>query len=171
MKKLIAIPVILCVCLMPVSSQVHIKNGNNIFKECFKEIVETIIFVLWDGTVWGITTYNEGSVEVSYEVTRELLKNAGVEISDIAIVIHNHFARPTFSPRDLRTLECLKRDGFNGSFCLYIQSSGKVKYIRDKNTAIKQFINKKETKKFLKKYKKKYPEAYKEILTFIKKEN
>lgn len=168
MKKIILSSIIFCICLSPMFSQAHIRNGQNIFEGLFTEPIEILYVISWDGRIYGFTTYNEISVKISYGVMKDFLKKNDIEISDIAIMAHNHFRKLNFSDGDLRSWRYLILDGFRGSFCLYIRGINKVKYLRDENAILTQFLKKKETKKFLKKFRKEFPKAYKELVAFLK---
>ena len=98
----------------------------NIFRACFKEPFERLVFVMKDGNSFTYTTRDETSVRASYPYFRSSLKKKGYEISDIIYCIHNHLAVPVFSEADKKFCRHMREDGFVGIFALYYQPTGRV---------------------------------------------
>ena len=98
----------------------------NIFRACFKEPFERLVFVMKDGNSITYTTHHETSVRASYPYFRSSLRKKGYEISDIIYCIHNHLTKPFFSEGDVNFCRHMRNDGFVGIFALYCQPSRKV---------------------------------------------
>jgi hypothetical protein len=105
-----------------------------------------------------------------YAYFKEILKERGRKVEDIAIKIHNHPFGGSYYPStgDLNFMRAMRRDGFVGSYCIRT-SGGGIKCRKEKDLALKQLLREEGTKKFLKKYKKEYPEAYGELIDFMTK--
>lgn len=175
MKKTILLRIIGCILflslmLYPSNPSTYWAEGN-IFNGYFTEPVEISYVVFWDGYILKFTSYEGWRVDLLYYYFKEIVEKRGRKIEDIAIKIHNHLPGGgyLFSPGDLKFMRAMRADGFEGSYCLK-PPTGKVKVRREKNIALTQLLEEKETKKFLKEYKKKYPEAYGELVDFIRKE-
>jgi len=117
--------------LFPINSQitnvdVWIGIGKNIFSTVFTEPFEIFYLIFYDGIPMSITTHDKHTININAYQLRELLRKREREPKDIAIIIHNHFARHSFSQADLGFLASLRRLGFKGSFCVYVTSSKKV---------------------------------------------
>ena len=175
MKKTILLRIIGCILfislmLYPNNSSVYWAEGD-IFAGYFTEPCEISYVVFWDGYILKFTSYEDWRVNLSYYQFKEIVEEKGRKIEDIAIKIHNHLPGGSyrFSPGDLSFMRDMRRDGFEGSYCLRLPS-GKIRVLRDKNAALTRLLKKKETKEFLKEYKKKYPEAYEALVDFILKE-
>lgn len=127
-KILCVIYLMLCIPLL-YATDIWISLGN-IFTNAFKEPFEILYLVCYDGTVFSISTRNDCVINVDAVYVRELLKRSGKAPKDVAIMMHNHFFRPTFSTvaedGDLAFLADLRRMGFKGSFCIYVTSSKKI---------------------------------------------
>ena len=98
----------------------------NIFRACFKEPFERLVFVMKDGNSFTYTTHHETSVKASYPYFRSSLRKKGYKISDIIYCIHNHLTAPVFSEADRKFCRHMRNDGFAGIFALYYQPTGKV---------------------------------------------
>ena len=152
----------------PNNPSVYWADGN-VFNGYFTEPCETSYVVFWDGYVLKFSSYEGWRIDLPYYQLKEALEVKGRKVEDIAIKIHNHLPGGSsgFSRGDLRFMRAMRRDGFVGSYCLK-PPVGKIRYRREKNVALIQFLKKKDTKEFLKEYKKKYPEAYQELTSFLK---
>ena len=113
--------------LRPSSSgeTIYITEGN-IFRACFKEPFERIVFVMKDGNSLTYTTHHEHSIRVSFAYFRQSIKKKGYEIVDIIYCIHNHLISPRFSERDKTFCRHMRNDGFAGIFALYHQPTKRV---------------------------------------------
>ena len=98
----------------------------NIFRACFKEAIERIVFVMNDGNAITYTTSHEYFIAMSYGRIRYSLKEKGYKISDVIYCIHNHFASPFFSEKDKNFCRYMRNDGFTGIFALYHQSTKRI---------------------------------------------
>ena len=127
-KTLCVIYLMLCIPLL-YATDIWISLGN-IFTNAFKEPFEILYLVCYDGTVFSISTRTNDVINVDVIYVRELLQRHGKAPKDVAIMMHNHFFRPTFSTvaedGDLAFLADLRRMGFKGSFCIYMTSSKKI---------------------------------------------
>lgn len=98
----------------------------NIFRACFKEPFERIVFVMKDGNAITYTTHHETFVGASYPFFRQSLKKRGYAVSDIIYCIHNHLTAPIFSEADKNFCRHMRNDRFAGIFALYHQPMKKV---------------------------------------------
>ena len=118
MKKLL---IILFIILIPLAATAQLQGSKyNIFIDAFNEPIEIIYFVFYNGDVHRFTTHDENEVAISVPVMVDTIKRDGNKISNVAIIIHNHWARPYFSDSDKRTYTYLKGKGFKGRFLLYV---------------------------------------------------
>lgn len=125
MRKIIYLLVFMVFLSSYLLGQSHIAKGN-VFDFAFTEPVETLCIILYNGTIYKITSYEEIKVALSYAELKAVLKSEGHEISDIAIICHNHIFSPCFSPIDENYYRWLKKDGFTGAFLLYTGKSKKI---------------------------------------------
>ena len=51
-------------------------------------------------------------------------------MSDAIYIIHNHFADPKFSPRNMKTMYELRERGFRGVFAMLDTATGKIICLR-----------------------------------------
>lgn len=125
---LIFIILVLIILSQSLFSQIYVTKGL-LFPDFFKEPFETAVFVLKDGRFYtfsshhehGIYLYGGGSVIIEY------LKKEGINIEDVAIVIHNHLTPASFSPINHRFFHQLQQAGFKGFFAIYYPFSKKVR--------------------------------------------
>lgn len=173
MKKVTLLRIAGCILflslvLYPSNPSVHLAEGS-IFNGLFTEPCEVSYVIFYDGYILKFTSYEEMRVDMLYATLKVIVEKRGRKIKDIAIKIHNHLPGGgyNFSDGDLRFMRAMRQDGFKGSYCLKLPT-GKIKYKRDENAILIQFLKRNEVKDFLKEYKKKYPKAYKELTRFIK---
>jgi len=111
------------------ATDVWISVGN-IFDNAFKEPFEILYLVCYDGKVIYVSTHDDKCIGINAVYIQELLERRGKTLKDVAIMMHNHFFRPTFSTvaedGDLAFLADLRAMGFKGSFCIYVTSSKKI---------------------------------------------
>ena len=98
----------------------------SIFRACFKEPFERIVFLMKDGNAITYTTHHEPFVIMNYGWFRQALKKRGYQISDVIYCIHNHLSSPRFSPKDKDLYRWMKNDGFTGIFALYHQVTKEI---------------------------------------------
>ncbi len=117
---------------------IYFANDMNLYKMLFpSEPVERLYIILWDGRLFMFTT-NEWDRVSGIAVIMNFLKNQEIECVDIALFVHNHFARQYFSEANMHWYKWLLRNGFEGAFCIYISGSDTVRCIRkDKQWTIK----------------------------------
>ena len=96
---------------------IYISSGN-ILKGAFLEPFETAIIVLADGDWHSFTAQEEFSVGVGATYIREFLRLQGRAVSEIVLIIHNHFRNPHFSQGDKAECQRLVRYGFYGTFAM-----------------------------------------------------
>ena len=137
MRRLILLRIIGCVLfislmLFPANSLIHYGEGN-IFTGAFKEPIEVMYIVFYDGCLIKFTTYHENRIDMPYETFRGIIEKKERKIEDVAIAIHNHQPGETrhFTKGDLYFLGRMRGDGFKGSFCLWYV--GKIKCKRCEN--------------------------------------
>ena len=104
---------------------IYISSGN-IFQDAFTEPFETAVVVLDDGDWHSFTAQEEFSVGVGAAYIREYLRLQGRAVSEIVLIIHNHFRNPHFSPSDIAEYNKLVRYGFRGTFAMMHTPSGKI---------------------------------------------
>jgi len=98
----------------------------NIFRQCFKEPFERIVFVMKDGNSLTYTTHHEHSIRLSYAYFRQSIMKKGYKIVDIIYCIHNHLIKPVFSQADINFYRYMRNDGFTGIFALYHQPTKRI---------------------------------------------
>lgn len=130
MKRVIWIVLLILLSAQLTSDPIYVTRGN-IFAVCFKEPFETIYFIMENGDFYGMSIHDENRTGVSPPLVHRFLKNKGLEISDIKIIVHNHpSGMLRFSQPDIRFLQSMRRNyGFNGSYLLW--ANGKIKAYRD----------------------------------------
>jgi len=111
------------------ATDVWISIGN-IFDNAFREPFEILYMVCYDGKRFYVSTHDDSSIHINATYIRGLLERHGKTPKDVAIMMHNHFCRHTFSTvaedGDLAFLADLRRMGFKGSFCIYVTSSKEI---------------------------------------------
>lgn len=103
------------------------QNIWEVIYSCYQEPIERCFVITWWGDMYSYTTGEEKRIS-NIPMMIEFLKGVGVEVSDIALIVHNHwgFARP--SQENGRTYKYLKNLGFEGAFVIF-STSLKVIYI------------------------------------------
>ena len=122
------IALLLLVPTLSVESQtpVYLSRGN-IFSEHFKDPVEKLIFIAYNGNSYVLTNFHESSVAINYDEFKFLLGRDKIEIEDIMCVIHNHTGNLVrFSNKDLQFYRILRSEGFKGWFLLWSSFRQKV---------------------------------------------
>lgn len=104
---------------------IYISSGN-IFQDAFTEPFETAVVVLDDGDWHSFTAQEEFSVGVGAAYIREYLRLQGRAVSEIVLIIHNHFRNPHFSQSDIAEYQKLVRYGFCGTFAMMHTPTGKI---------------------------------------------
>jgi len=103
---------------------------GNIFDRSFLEPFETLIFLTWQGMVYIYTNQLSDKVILPLEVVEIDLAFTGQDMSDVMLVVHNHFASPIFSSQgkqnDIKYYNLLRRHGFTGVFALWDTAQGKM---------------------------------------------
>lgn len=99
-----------------------------VFAEKFTEPFEVCYLLMYDDTLYKITSNDEASVRFHMdELIRVLTKN-GHKISDIMIIIHNHLPQTSrsFSMMDIQTWYDFKMEGFIGNYYMLYQGSNVI---------------------------------------------
>jgi len=104
---------------------IYITSGN-IFEDAFLEPFETAVIVLDDGDFHSFTAHEPFDTGVGALYIREFLKLQGRAVSEIVLVIHNHFRNPHFTPGDIAEYNRLVRYGFYGTFAMLHTPTGMV---------------------------------------------
>lgn len=127
MKRVLIIAFCLLVAILLLAqTPVYLSRGN-IFSECFKDPVEKLIFIAYNGNSYVLTNFHKSSVAINYDEFKYLLERDGIEIEDIMCVIHNHTGNLTkFSSKDLQFYRILRSKGFKGWFLLWSSFRRKV---------------------------------------------
>lgn len=112
----------------PYDNKIDVYVGKfDIFEDAFKEVIERLYLVFYDGKGLSITTRHDYGIYIDAWYIRELLRAHNRTLGDVAIMTHNHFARPNLSVSDWSVLKALRRMGFKGSFCIYVTSNQTMK--------------------------------------------
>ena len=98
----------------------------NVFYKMFNNPCETIVFLTWQGTLYVYTNQMADRVTAPIGVVNADLQSQGQELADVILVVHNHFACPVFSPRDIRSYYYLKNKGFTGVFALWDSAQNRM---------------------------------------------
>ncbi len=163
--------IVALVLSLPIHAQLYMTKGN-MFHMAFTEPFEIMYIVFYNGDMYGFTTHDANKVTVSINYIKDLLNKDGKKIKNIAIIIHNHFALPFFSERDIKTFYYLKRHGFEGAFLIYVQGTRKIMGHRDSKVEFKkefmEWLLSEKVQEFFRLYKEQYPEAHQELLEFLK---
>lgn len=109
----------------PLPQTVYAKTGN-IFDAFFTEPFETMVILARDGTFYTFTTQYDRTIAIPPSYIHEYLLKQNIEPKDISIIIHNHPAPSGFSDADNVFFRYFKRQGFQGSFCIYYPFSKSV---------------------------------------------
>lgn len=107
---------------------VFIIKGRMNWKDAFNEPFEIVFLVTYDTYLIGMTSQEEHTVGVSVTYIMEYLKADGYELSDIAIMVHNHFSMPFLSWGNGMVLKELRNRGFKGSFGVYHTPTDTIKW-------------------------------------------
>lgn len=114
------------------ADNVYVKEGN-IWKEAFTEPFEILYVLCEDGDLYGFTTHDEKRVRITPLWLRDFLVSKGHEVSDIILIMHNHFGRPFMSSENMGFMKTMRRLGFTGVFSMIDTASGKIVCIRNDN--------------------------------------
>ena len=109
----------------PAEVMVYSSRGN-IFVNAFKEPFESIYLVFYNGDWIRLTTHYDKTTFIDAYYIANFLKRKDQRLKDVAIIIHNHFARPTLSPGNMLNMKRLKGMGFRGSFCVYVTGTRRI---------------------------------------------
>ncbi len=96
------------------------------WQELFPDHLERAYVIMQDGATFPHTSQDDAMVDMSIGRLKEELKKMDRNIKDIAVVIHNHRMKKSFSREDWRQYYMLKSYGFNGLFLLYCHRTSKV---------------------------------------------
>lgn len=113
---------------------VYVMKGKLNWKASFTEPFEILYLLVigeHDTPLIGLTTMEEDRINVSVAFIIEFLKADGYELSDVAIMIHNHFESPFLSWGNGIVLKKLRDKGFKGSFGVYHVPSDKIKWAKE----------------------------------------
>ena len=132
---MIKVTLLLCSLLLcPISVQdenvqVYAKELN-LWASAFLEPYEILYILFENGDLYGFTTKDEGKVNVPVSWICEFLEERGHTMNDAIYIIHNHFADPKFSPRNMKTMYELRERGFRGVFAMLDTATGKIICLR-----------------------------------------
>lgn len=122
----------LCLCFFFISILIINLYANDISqkeRDIFATIFnnasyEIVIIYCYDGTLFGYTNEQEGSVSFRISQLKDKLEKRGKKIDNIKIIIHNHLPNRVlcnhFSPSDRKQLQLLKNKGFKGLYALWV---------------------------------------------------
>ena len=114
------------VLISPQSQEVYIQRLEMDWAGAFAEPFEILYLIMYDTSGFGLTTMQENQVQVSVAWLVGYLAEEGYEVSDIAIMIHDHLRDPHFSWGNGMVLNQLRERGFDGSFGVYHAPSGEI---------------------------------------------
>ena len=120
------------ICFSPIQDeniQVYAKELN-LWAGAFLEPYEILYILFENGDLYGFTTKDENKVNVPVSWICEFLEERGHTMSDAIYIIHNHFADPKFSPRNMKTMHEVRERGFNGVFAMLDTATGKIICLR-----------------------------------------
>lgn len=103
--------------------EVNTNVEGSLFNSWFTEPTEVCYLIMCDGSMYKFMSYESNKIKIS--IVR--LEKDGYKISDIALVIHNHFVLPHFSSNDKNIFRQLYHKGFRGKFLLWRY---KIKWIK-----------------------------------------
>lgn len=98
---------------------VYVMEGRLNWKDSFVEPFEILYLILYDSQMIGLTTQEAGRINVTPDFIEGFLLTKEKKISDIAIMVHNHFPSPFMSWGNGLFLKALRDKGFKGSFGIY----------------------------------------------------
>ena len=153
MKKLIVLSIILLFLVgcttLPLTIEQRVKVfGREYFTVCpvfeamFEE-VEVIAFICDDGQTITFSSYEKHSINFGLKKTSvneyiEKIKSAlaviDKDLTQVDLVIHNHFKVRKFSNSDKAFYFELRRNGFKGAFAVYYVPTRDVVAINDNET-------------------------------------
>jgi len=110
-------------------ADVYVIEGRLNWKDSFREPFEVLYLILYDSTMIGLTTQEEHRINVTPTFIEEYLRLKEKKISDIAIMVHNHYASPFPSWGNGLFLKALRNRGFKGSFGVYHVPSDTIKWM------------------------------------------
>ena len=114
------------VLISPQSQEIYIQRLEMDWASAFSEPFEILYLIMYDTSGFGLTTMQENQVRLGVAWLVGYLAEEGYEVSDIAIMVHNHLRDPHFSWGNGMVLKQLRERGFDGSFGLYHSPSGKI---------------------------------------------
>ena len=125
---LLVILLSMAICTQLMNPQTRCQRWN-VYRSIFREPVETVALIDWDsGEVLEYTTMEELQVHIQDTVLRDSVRGQGFDLSDIDVVIHNHFRPRGFSLRDNQTYHFLCRNGFRGKFGIWYTAMEKARW-------------------------------------------
>ena len=108
------------------ATEVYVQRANTDWASAFSESFEILYLIMYDTSGFGLTTMEGNRINITIPWLEEYLAEEGYEISDIAIMIHNHFKVPHLSWGNGLVLMRLRERGFRGSFGVYHIPSDKI---------------------------------------------
>lgn len=139
MRKLVLVLLILLLLPAWTSNQgmdVYVMKGRLNWKASFTEPFEVLYLVVIgknDTPLIGLTTMEEDRINVSVAFIEEFLKADGYELSDVAIMVHNHFKVPFLSWGNGLVLKKLRGRGFTGAFGAYHVPTDRIIWAKRSN--------------------------------------
>jgi hypothetical protein len=104
---------------------------GNLCETYFREPFETVLFVTYDLTVFSFSTQEAARIGVSSPTIVERIMQAGYDVKDIAVVVHNHFTPAGFTDADKATYQYLKGRGFTGAFGIWYTATKRFERIKE----------------------------------------
>lgn len=133
MKRLLlglCILFLLTASFSPIDNHYVYVSTTNIFQGVFTEPFEILYVLCENGDKFEFTTHDENAVRVTPQFLKEFLESKGQSLEAVVMMMHNHFATPKMSEKNIRFLYILRRLGYNGTFGVYDTSSGVVICVR-----------------------------------------
>ncbi|MBA7684826.1 hypothetical protein ES703_93239 [subsurface metagenome] len=133
--KILILALIYLLLLGSVFSAEKKEIANIDWRELFTEPSEIVYVIMKDGATFPCTSKHEVMVDMSIGRLEEKLrkvKGKNYSIKEIAIIIHNHRKKKSFSRSDYKQYWTLKSYGFDGRFLLYCHMTNKTYNIEDK---------------------------------------
>ncbi|MBA7521148.1 hypothetical protein ES705_13251 [subsurface metagenome] len=116
-------------CLLLLGSILSAEKKRQIdisWQELFPDHLERVYIIMKDGVIIQHSSQDEAMIDMSIGMLEKRLKERGSNIKEIAIIIHNHRMKKSFSRSDYKQYWMLKSYGFDGQFLMYCHRTKEV---------------------------------------------
>lgn len=94
-------------------------GASNLWEKLFTEPVEMIFYLYPNGAIVGFSTYEYDRISGDINQQLEAMEKKGLKLSDVMIIVHNHFTPGSFSTPDRASITTMKKKGFRGIYGIY----------------------------------------------------